>query len=232
MTVQGEQAAEIWRDPEFARAWIDYDDQGDLLDLPRKLAAALVAHDRPRTRLVVDVASGPGAFLEVFLDAFPRARGVWSDASPTMMEEARRNLARFGDRVEYVLADMTDLPGSGLPDGADVVCSSRASHHLDRPTLLAYYRQAAGLLRPGGWLVNLDHFGTSDTWNERLRAVKKRFTTRERDSADRPRHHHDHPLCTVSDHLDGYAEAGVTDVATPWQAFYTVLLAGRTSGQA
>lgn len=230
MTVEGHRAAEVWQDPEFARAWTAGDRQGELLDLPRRLAAALVADDRPGTAVVLDVASGPGAFLEVFLDAFPDAHGVWSDASETMHDEARQRLARFGDRVEFVLADMTDLPGAGLPSEIDVVTTSRASHHLDRQALHAFYADAASLLAPGGWLVNLDHFGPEEVWNQRLRAAKKHFGGRGNGEERTRRHHHNYPLCSVEDHLDGYQAAGIVDVDMPWRAFYTVLLAGRKAG--
>lgn len=229
MTVQGHRSAEVWQDPEFAKEWTAGDKQGELLDLPRRIAAALVADDRPGTAVVIDVASGPGAFLEIFLDAFPTAHGIWSDASEAMQEEATRRLARFGDRVEFILADMTDLRGGGLPAGVDVVTTSRASHHLDRDTLHAFYTEAASLLAPGGWLVNLDHIGPQEPWNQRLRAAKKHFGTRRTAEEGTRRHHHNAPLCGVDDHLDGYRAAGVTDVEMPWKAFYTVLLAGRVA---
>ncbi|HEX5117454.1 MAG TPA: class I SAM-dependent methyltransferase [Pseudonocardiaceae bacterium] len=222
MTTSGQQAAETWSDPEFARSWIDRDNQGDLLDMPRRVSAALVAQDRPGTRLVVDVASGPGGFLEVYLDEFPEARGVWSDASPTMMDEAKQRLARFGDRVEFVIADMTD--NGWLPAGADVVTTSRASHHLDRNSLHAYYREAAGALAPGGWLVNLDHIGPTDAWDARLRGVRQRFVPKR---STKSSHHHDYPLCSLDDHLSGFVAAGIPDVEVAWRAFITVLLTGR-----
>lgn len=230
MTVQGHRSAEVWQDPEFAGAWIAADRQGELLDLPRRIAAALVTDDRPGTTVVLDVASGPGAFLEVFLDAFPGARGVWSDASEAMRDEARQRLARFGDRVEFVLADMTDLRGGALPTGIDVVTTSRASHHLDREALRAFYADAAALLAPGGWLVNLDHVGPEETWNQRLRAAKKHLGGRREGGERTRRHHHNYPLCAIDDHLDGYRAAGVVDVDMPWRAYYTVLLAGRVAG--
>jgi SAM-dependent methyltransferase len=222
MTTSGQQAARTWSDPEFAQSWIAKDNQGDLLDMPRRISAALVAEDRPGTRLVVDVASGPGAFLEVYLDEFPQARGVWSDASPTMMDEAKQRLARFGDRVEFVIADMTDT--GWLPADADVITTSRASHHLDHDSLHGYYREAAAHLAPGGWLVNLDHIGPAEPWNTRLRSVRKRFIPAKTSKSS---HHHDYPLCGLDDHLSGYASAGVSDVEVAWRAFVTVLLTGR-----
>lgn len=222
MTTSGQEAARTWSDPEFAKSWIAGDNQGDLLDMPRRMSAALVAHDRPGTRLVVDVASGPGAFLEVYLDEFPDARGVWSDASPAMMDEAKQRLARFGDRVEFVIADMTDT--GWLPADADVITTSRASHHLDRDSLRGFYRETAAHLAPGGWVVNLDHIGPDEPWNGRLRAIRSRFVPPK---STKSSHHHDGPLPNLDDHLSGFAAAGVPDVEVAWRAFVTVLLTGR-----
>jgi SAM-dependent methyltransferase len=170
MTQQGQEAAAVWREADFARGWAQSDVFSDMLDFPRHIAAAVVAGDNPAPACVVDVGSGPGAVLSVFLERFPSARGIWTDASEAMLGLARERLAPFGDRVEYRIVDMTDLAGAGLPPGADVITTSRAAHHLDREGLFAFYAQAAALLKPGGWLVNLDHIGPDDVWDQRRRA--------------------------------------------------------------
>ncbi|MDX6343971.1 MAG: hypothetical protein QOH87_4109, partial [Trebonia sp.] len=45
--------------------------------------------------------------------------------------------------------------------------------------------------------------------------------------AERAAHHHDGPLPTIADHVDGYAAAGITDVDIAWRAFVTCLFMGR-----
>lgn len=225
VTEPGKPAAAIWKDREFAQAWAEGDALKALLDLPRRISAAVVAGDRPEPSCVVDIGSGPGDYLAVFLDAFPSARGVWTDASEPMLEQAREQLARFGDRVTYRIADMTDL-GDAVPAGVDVITTSRASHHLDRAGLHDFYAAVAGPLAPGGWLVNLDHTGSRDAWEGRLRAARTLMRTAP---TARATHHHDRPLPTVTDHLDGYAAAGIGDVAIPWRAFVTCLFMGRKS---
>ncbi len=224
MTAAGEAAAEAWRRAEYANDWVRRDDAVDLLDLPRAIAAAVVHEDRPATRLVVDVASGPGAFLSAFLDEFPDAEGVWQDVSGAMEAHARDRLARFGDRVRFLPGDMTDLAACGLPSQVDAVVTSRAAHHLDRAALHDLYREAASVLAPGGWLVNLDHIGPDAVWDRRLRAVRARFVAPSTTEAP---HHHNYPLASAEDHLEGYAAAGISDVAIVWRAFYTCLFMGR-----
>jgi len=235
---QGEQAAATWRDAEFARSWAENDSFSDLLDFPRRISAAVIALDNPEPRCVVDVGAGPGAMLGVFLTQFPSARGVWTDASDAMLGLAKQRLASFGDRVEYHIADMTQLAEAGLPDTADVITTSRAAHHLDRAGLHAFYADVAARLAPGGWLVNLDHIGPAsqagppgaagydEVWDQRLRAARREFGARP----EGPRHHHNYPLTSLSDHFDAFAAAGLTDVEVPWRAFFTCLFMGRAAG--
>lgn len=224
MTSQGQMAAEAWRRADYTNEWVERDDRIDLLELPRAVAAAVVHHDRPSSALILDVASGPGTFLSVFLDEFPAAAGVWQDASDSMRAHAVERLARFGDRVSFKPGDMTDLAGCHIPSGIDVIVTSRAAHHLDRTALHAFYAEAASLLAPGGWLVNLDHVGPADVWDKRLRAVRPRFAANA--GTEKP-HHHNYPLTSVEDHLAGYRAAGISDVEIAWRAFYTCLFMGR-----
>src|SRR5919107_5370053 len=81
----------------------------EMLVLPRRISATVVAADRPGTALVVDVGSGPGDYLATMLDTFPAARGLWTDVSPAMEDIARPALAAYGDRVEFRLVDIEDL---------------------------------------------------------------------------------------------------------------------------
>ncbi len=225
MAEQSRTAAAVWSDPDFAAAWLAADPEGnhDLLVLPRMIAAELVAEENPEPRVIVDVAGGAGKFLSVLLDRFPGARGVWLDASPSMLERARADLARFGDRVDFLVGDMGALRAAGVPEGVDVITTSRASHHLDRAELHAFYAEAAGLLAPGGWLVNLDHVAPDDVWNRRFRSVRKVFVPPPPVST----HHHDRPLPGVEDHLDGYRAAGITEADIAWKAFISCLFVGR-----
>lgn len=223
MTEQGRQIAAPWRDPTFVAAWTAGDAMSDMLAFPRRLAAALVAADRPEARTVIDIASGPGAFLVCFLEEFPAARGVWSDASEAMLDRARESLAPHTERVEFRPGDMTDLDAAGLPAGVDVIVTSRATHHLDRAGLTTFYREATALLASGGWLVNLDHTGPDEVWDKLFRAVRARFAPPRPET----KHHHNYPLPSVDDHLSAYAAAGFTDVEIAWKAFHTCLFMGR-----
>lgn len=225
MTEQGLEAARPWQDAEFARDWAQADDVRGMLAFPRALAAALVAQDRPDTAKLVDIGSGTGEFLAAFLDEFPAATGVWTDASTAMLDLARQRLAGYGDRVEYHVVDMTELAAAPLPTDADVVLTSRAAHHLDRAGLVTFYRAASHLLAPGGWLVNLDHIGpATDDWDQLFRAVRRRFQAPAKNA--RP-HHHNYPLTSIRDHHAALDAAGLTDREIAWRGLITVLFVAR-----
>ncbi|HWC78655.1 MAG TPA: class I SAM-dependent methyltransferase [Pseudonocardiaceae bacterium] len=225
MTELGLDAAGPWQDEEFVRGWVEADTIAGLLAFPRAVSAALVKQDRPQANKIVDIGSGTGEFLAVFLDEFPDARGVWTDASEAMLDIARTRLAEYGDRVEYQLVDMTDLAHANLPRDIDVVLTSRAAHHLDRPALFDFYREAGERLASGGWLVNLDHIGPrDDTWNQRLRTVRKRFQPQGKTSKP---HHHNYPLTGVADHFDALTAAGLTDHEIAWRGLITCLFMAR-----
>jgi trans-aconitate 2-methyltransferase len=98
---------------------------------------------------VLDAGCGTGRVTELLLGRLPTGRVVALDASPAMLAEARGRLARFGDRVEYVEADLTrPLP---VERPVDAILSTATFHWvLDHDALFA---NLAAVLRPGGWLV-------------------------------------------------------------------------------
>lgn len=98
---------------------------------------------------VLDAGCGSGRVTEALAERLPSGRVVALDASPAMLDEARRRLARFGDRVEYVEADL----GRPLPIAVpvDAILSTATFHWV--PDHDALFRSLAAVIRPGGRLV-------------------------------------------------------------------------------
>lgn len=215
-----------WQDRAFADEWVARDVLKDLLDFPRRIASVVVGQDRTPGR-IADIGSGPGDFLARFLEDFPTAQGIWTDASDAMRDTARDRLAHFGDRVEYRIAYMEDL--TPVPGGLDVVITSRASHHLGRDALYSFYAAAAAKLGPGGWVTNLDHTDVGGEWDDRLKAARRTLIPPSPRPGEHP-HVHDHPRPTAAEHLDALRQAGFTDVAMPWRGFMTCLFMARAAG--
>jgi SAM-dependent methyltransferase len=215
-------ADQDWNDPERVDRWVARDARRPVLRTARELAVALVGLDT-EPLAVLELAGGAGTFLAEFLDAFPAARGLWSDSSREMERHARTTLSRFGDRVDYLVADMRS---PGVPRAsADVLVCARATHGLASDELGPFYREVAGILRPGGWLVNLDHVATSEAWGPRYDQVTPRFYDQSDTSAPvRAKNRGSH---TVEMHLDALAAAGLVEADIPWRLLSTVLLLAR-----
>ena len=101
---------------------------------------------------VLDVGGGTGALSSAVLDGLPGVRVTVLDVDPEMLAEARRRLARFGDRVSFREGSFLDpLPA------ADAVVASLALHHVhDLQSKTGVYRAIRDALSHGGVLLNLD----------------------------------------------------------------------------
>jgi trans-aconitate 2-methyltransferase len=99
--------------------------------------------------LVIDVGCGTGRLTEKLLDRLPRGRAIAIDVSSNMLQVARGFLRpRFGDRVQLVLADASDLPAAGV---ADAIFSTATFHWVrDHPRL---FHSLYAALKPGGRVV-------------------------------------------------------------------------------
>jgi trans-aconitate 2-methyltransferase len=98
---------------------------------------------------VLDAGCGTGRVTERLAERLPEGRVVALDGSASMVEAARRRLARFGDRMEYVVADLgAPLPIEGR---VDAILSTATFHWVaDHDALFA---NLAAVTSPGGWLV-------------------------------------------------------------------------------
>jgi len=98
---------------------------------------------------VIDAGCGTGRITEQLLERLPQGRVIALDVSPEMLQEAATRLARFGDRVTLLEADL-NLP---LPvvAPADAILSTATFHWVLAQEALPGHLAAA--LRPGGQLV-------------------------------------------------------------------------------
>lgn len=213
-----------WHSPDYVDAWLGEDVVADLLQLPRRISVALVADADIDVSHVIDLGAGHGPYLELFLDAFPNARGTWVDSSAPMEEAARERLARLGGRVQYVLTDVRELGSAELEPAAAVV-SSRALHHLSHDSLAALYRTLHDVVQPGGFVFNLDHVGAPGDLEQVYRRVRGQFTG-ERNKALKP-HRQDYPLARADEHAGWMADAGFEHPDVPWRVLYSALIAAR-----
>ena len=128
----------------------------DMIRTGVELLAALA----PRDAHVLDLGGGTGALAAAVLEGLPGVRVTVLDVDREMLGEARRRLARYGDRVTFQAGSFLDP----LPS-ADAIVASLALHHVhDLATKRTLYRAIHDTLPPGGVLLNLDAAVTEDTW--------------------------------------------------------------------
>jgi tRNA (cmo5U34)-methyltransferase len=106
----------------------------------------------PPTAHVLDLGGGTGALSAAVLGGLPGARVTLVDVDTEMLDEARRRLGPFAERVRFREASFLDpLPA------ADAVVASLALHHVhDLDSKTGLYRSIHEALVPGGVFLNLD----------------------------------------------------------------------------
>ncbi|WP_340377403.1 class I SAM-dependent methyltransferase [Streptomyces sp. SS7] len=132
--------------------------------------------------LVVDLGCGPGSIGARLLRRLPDATVVSVDADPVLIALGR---GAYGDLsgLRFVPADLRTpewVDRLGLDRPADAVVSSTALHWLDPSVLTSVYTAAAGLLRPGGVLVNCDELERDQDAAPALARLDRALLTREK----------------------------------------------------
>ncbi len=94
---------------------------------------------------VLDAGCGSGRVSRLVAERIPDGRLIGVDASPSMIAEARRNLAELGDRMELVTSDLVELD---LEEAADAAFSNATFHWVSDHERL--FRRLAAALRPSG----------------------------------------------------------------------------------
>ena len=119
----------------------------------------LLASLAPPVAHVLDLGGGTGALSAAVLRGLPEAHVTVLDVDRAMLDEARRRLAPFGDRVAFREGSFFDpLPA------ADAVVASLSLHHVhDLGTKTDLYRAIHAALTPGGVFLNLDAAITEDS---------------------------------------------------------------------
>lgn len=97
---------------------------------------------------VMDAGCGTGRVTERLVERLPHGHVVAVDGSSAMVEHARTRLSPFGDRVEYLVADLSrPIP---VDPPVDAILSTATFHWV--PDHDALFASLAAALAPGGRL--------------------------------------------------------------------------------
>ncbi|MBV9092978.1 MAG: class I SAM-dependent methyltransferase [Streptosporangiaceae bacterium] len=150
----------------WARDWVErWDRQQEeaLPDREDRFTALIDAVEEGTGRqepLVLDVGCGPGSLAVRLLDRLPRATVIGIDADPVALALGRAAYPALAG-LRFIDLDLRE-PGWSrrldLARHADAAVSTTALHWLPEPHLRAMYAELATVLRPGGLLLNGDHF--------------------------------------------------------------------------
>jgi SAM-dependent methyltransferase len=131
--------------------------------------------------LVLDLGCGPGSLAVRLLDRLPGATVVGVDADPLLLTLGR---IAWPERAGLRFAEI-DLRAAGWPAAlgldrpADAAVSTTALHWLPAPALAAMYAELGTVLRPGGLLLNGDHFAEDEKAAPTLARLGRALIERE-----------------------------------------------------
>lgn len=218
--------AEDWHDEDFVNQWLERNKER-APERRRQFVAlrAFIPKNPDQEFRYLNLGAGPGSLDAILLEHFPGANAVVLDTSLTMLTAARKDLAKFGERVEYVQADLSNADWTGAVAGPfDFVISARTIHHLSEPKRIReLYREIRGLTGHGGTFLNLDYVRPSKGELARLgdwitRDPEAGFGGAPHDAAGMPG--------TLVEHLGWLAEAGFNSAEVYWKEMDLALLSG------
>ncbi len=174
-------------DRDTARDWIarwDRQQEAELPDREDRFTALIDAVEEGTGRpdpLVLDLGCGPGSLSVRLLARLPQATVVGIDADPVGLA---LGAAAYHGLPGLRLVDLDlRVPGwsgrLGLSRPADAAVSTTALHWLPEPDLRAMYAELAAVLRPGGLLLNGDHFLLDPKQSPVLARLDKALRQRE-----------------------------------------------------
>jgi tRNA (cmo5U34)-methyltransferase len=148
-----------WADPAFSREYLDcadnyIPDRFYLFHVLRSFYRTFVARNGPVR--VCDLGCGDGILTDQLLREDPAMEVTVIDGSGDMLAAAQ---ARFKGRtnVQFLQRDFEMLlREDSTPGHFDLVMSSFAIHHVDRPQRQKLFAEVLRRLNPEGWFVNIE----------------------------------------------------------------------------
>ena len=213
-----------WHDEEFVKGWIERQkEHSPQRRRPFVALRAFITKNPDQEFRYLNLGAGPGNLDTILLEHFHGANAVVLDGSLAMLTAARKELAKYGDRVEYVQADLSTPDWTGAVGGPfDFIISARTIHHIGEPKRVReLYREVRGLTGHGGTFLNLDYVRPARAELARLsdwitRDTEANFSGAPHDGANLPG--------TLVEHLGWLGECGFGTIEVYWKEMDLALI--------
>jgi SAM-dependent methyltransferase len=214
-----------WHDEDFVAQWLEHDEERSEERRQQFVTLRAVMPKLPEQEFrYINLGAGAGRLDDLLLEHFKGASATVVDSSLAMLDAARKKLSRFGDRVEYVQANLSRPAWTGAVSGPfDFAISTFAVHHLENADRIkALYSEAFALLGHGGMLLNLDYVRPAQP---KLAALAPWAAKDPEAKLNAGGPHSDLPA-SLLDHLDWLHAAGFETVDVLWKSMNLALVCG------
>ena len=199
---------------------------------------------------ILDVGAGTGSLAGPILARFPQVTVVALDLDPVLMAIGRGALGDSGGRLTW---RQVDLRADGWPSlladdqPFDAVVSIATLHHFSSRELGSIYSTLAGMIRPGGVLINAEGLAAgradsplvqrfhevrrrgmvpADGWWEAISANPALADAVAERETLRGQMHGAGPRLSAEAHLRALRRAGFKDAAIGWRSFDEAAVVG------
>jgi len=219
---------QAWEDRGFIESWDERSGrEQSIREMQMKTVVFMIPQPKEQVIRVLDLGAGYGALAAAILEERPNASAVCINGSEEMIKLGQEQNGKFKGRMEFVRGTL-DSPGwlSLVAGPFDAVISARALHHLTHEQRRQLFRDAHGLLRPGGCFVNADSLkASSETLRGLYRKTRQRWIDGptgnaaggEPQSARTRLPHGAHYNGLMEDELSWLRAAGFRDVDVFWK---------------
>jgi len=234
---------QTWGSQEFIERWATKGGwQAPIREMQTAMVLRMIPQPVDAPIRILDIGAGYGALAMAVLHERPNASAVCLDASEAMLQLGKERNADLRNRMSFVQASLENPDWVKFVDGKfDAVISARALHHFTANQRRRFiFKEAFGLLRPGGCFINADNVrAPTQELTERYRNARNEyldhFIRRSTDgktnlaevrAATPSTYHGPHNNGYLDEELAWLSAAGFVDVDCFWKFATTVVYGG------
>jgi ubiquinone/menaquinone biosynthesis C-methylase UbiE len=150
--------SERYRNPEFVNLWKADKRLEATRSFWRHRLISVLPFESEKAIRVLDLGAGTGALTQELFSHYPNAKVTCSDYSEEMLKDAKEQLAKFSNQVNFIQSDLRTSSWSKTVQGKfDAVICSFLTHTM-LAQVEALYCEAYGLVESGGCFLSCDFY--------------------------------------------------------------------------